>query len=102
MRELRLDMTQEIKNFETWYEATAERGMARPRLTENRQCDVCIIGGGLAGISAAHQLSRAVKGVVLIEARRLAWGASGRNGGFVSSGFALGASDIAARVGLDA
>ena len=102
MRELRLEMTQEIKNFETWYEATAERGPPRPPLTENTQCDVCIIGGGLAGISAAHQLIRAGKSVVLIEARRLAWGASGRNGGFVSSGFARGASDIAAYVGLDA
>ncbi|MBL8894143.1 MAG: FAD-binding oxidoreductase [Rhizobiales bacterium] len=95
-------MTHEIKKFETWYEATAERGAARPGLTKNAKCDVCIIGGGLAGLSAAQQLARAGKSVVLFEGKRLAWGASGRNGGFVSSGFALGAADLAARVGLDA
>lgn len=95
-------MTQEIKKFETWYEATSERGPARAQLTENTQCDVCIVGGGLAGLSVAHQLARAGKSVVLLEGKRLAWGASGRNGGFVSSGFALGASDLTAQVGLEA
>lgn len=95
-------MTQEIKKFETWYEATAERGLARAPLTAKIQCEVCVIGGGLAGLSAAHQLARAGKSVVLIEGRRLVWGASGRNGGFVSSGFALGASDLKTHVGLDA
>lgn len=95
-------MTQEIKKFETWYEATVERGAARAQLTETVKCDVCVIGGGLAGLSTAQQLARAGKSVVLIEGKRLAWGASGRNGGFVSSGFALGTADLAARVGLDA
>ncbi|MFO0994894.1 MAG: FAD-binding oxidoreductase [Hyphomicrobiales bacterium] len=95
-------MTQEIKKFETWYEATAERGPTRPSLTQDMQCDVCIIGGGLAGLTTAQQLARAGKSVVLLEAKRLAWAASGRNGGFVSSGFALGAADLAVRLGLDA
>ncbi len=95
-------MRQEIKKFETWYEATAERGATHPQLAQNAECDVCVVGGGLAGLSVAHQLARAGKSVFLIEARRLAWGASGRNGGFVSSGFALGASDLTAQVGLEA
>lgn len=95
-------MTQEIKRFETWYEATVERGSARPQLAENAEYDVCVIGGGLAGLSTAHQLVQAGKTVALLEAKRLAWGASGRNGGFVSSGFALAASDIATHAGLDA
>ena len=41
------------------------------------------------------------KSVILIEAKRLVWGASGRNGGFVSDGFALDATELAARVGIE-
>lgn len=95
-------MTQEIKKFETWYEATAQRSEGRQRDVLNAPCDVCVIGGGLAGITAAHQLAHAGKSVILLEGKRLAWGASGRNGGFVSNGFALGASDLTASVGLQA
>lgn len=95
-------MTQEIKRFETWYEATADRGTARRQLAENIECETCIVGGGLAGLTTAHQLAEAGRSVALLEARRLAWGASGRNGGFVSSGFALGASELTAHAGLEA
>ena len=63
------------------------------------EADVCVIGGGLAGLTTALELARLGKSVVLLEAQRVAFGASGRNGGFVSNGFALGSEDIAARVG---
>lgn len=86
----------------TWYEATAERGPARPTLTGAHAADVCVIGAGLAGLTTALELARRGKSVVLLEAKRIAWGASGRNGGFVSNGFALGVGDIARKLGKDA
>ncbi len=86
---------------ETWYEATAQRGQPRAPLTGEVEADVCVIGGGLAGLTSALELARAGKRVVLLEARNIAWGASGRNGGFVSNGFALGLDEIALAAGLD-
>jgi glycine/D-amino acid oxidase-like deaminating enzyme len=85
----------------TWYEATAVREAVHPPLGGRIEADVCVIGGGLAGITSALELARRGKRVVLLEADRLAWGASGRNGGFVSSGFAEGTEDIERKVGLD-
>ena len=87
---------------ETWYEATADRGPLRAVLSGRGEADICIIGGGLAGLTAALELARRGKRVRLLEARRLAWGASGRNGGFVSNGFAESLDEIAARVGIEA
>lgn len=63
------------------------------------QADVCIVGGGLAGLTAALRLLRSGRSVILLEAQRIAWGASGRNGGFVSAGYATGLSAIERRVG---
>lgn len=48
----------------------------------------CVIGGGLAGLTTAREFARKDHDVVLLEARSVGWGASGRNGGFVSAGFA--------------
>ncbi|HUR42606.1 MAG TPA: FAD-binding oxidoreductase [Aestuariivirga sp.] len=87
---------------ETWYETTAQRGQPRASLRGEREADVCIIGGGLAGLTTALELARRGKRVVLLEAKYLAWGASGRNGGFVSNGYALSLDEIALRAGLDA
>ena len=87
---------------DTWYEATADRGMPRPALAGTVSTDVCVVGGGLAGLTTALELARRGVSVALLEARRIAWGASGRNGGFVSNGFAEGMDNIKARVGRDA
>ena len=86
----------------TWYEATAKRGAARPPLRGIAEADVCVIGGGLAGLTTALELARRGVSVALLEAKRIAWGASGRNGGFVSNGFAEGMETVAARAGLEA
>ena len=95
-------MTQSVNEFPTWYEATTDRGEVRASLLGTVKTDVCVVGGGLAGLTTALELSRRKKRVVLLEAERLAWGASGRNGGFVSNGFAEGIENIQKRVGLDA
>jgi gamma-glutamylputrescine oxidase len=87
---------------ETWYEATVSRGDPRPSVSGPITADVTVIGGGLAGLTAALELQRKGKQVVLLEAKRLAWGASGRNGGFVFNGFARAISEVAQAAGLDA
>ncbi|TCT10491.1 gamma-glutamylputrescine oxidase [Paralcaligenes ureilyticus] len=72
-----------------------------PRLTQTEEADVCVIGAGLAGLTAALTLARAGKRVVLLEAEKVAWGASGRNGGVVSPGYSTSFAKIAKRAGLD-
>jgi gamma-glutamylputrescine oxidase len=86
----------------TWYEATATREALAAPLSNRIIADVCVVGGGLAGLTTCLELARHGKSVVLLEAGRIASGASGRNGGFVSNGFALSIDDVAAKVGVDA
>jgi gamma-glutamylputrescine oxidase len=94
-------LAQVIKLPESWYEATVSREPYRV-LRQHMDCDVCVIGGGLAGLTTALELARAGQSVVLLEASAVGCGASGRNGGFVSNGFALGIGDIQRHVGNDA
>src|SRR5580704_15807780 len=75
---------------------------AAPRgpLTFDLDVDVCVIGGGLAGLTAARELARRGWSVAVLEAQRVAWNASGRNAGFVAPGFAERLEAIVERVGL--
>jgi gamma-glutamylputrescine oxidase len=57
-----------------------------PALEGAEAADVCVIGGGYTGLSAALHLAEAGLDVVLVEAQRVGWGASGRNGGQLGSG----------------
>ena len=85
---------------DVWYRRQAAPDLPTyPPLQSQTEADVCIIGGGLAGLTTAHHLAKAGRTVVLVEARRVDWGASGRNGGFASPGYSLGHDGIAARVG---
>lgn len=88
-------------HVDSHYAAQAEAWPLRAPVFGQISCDVCIIGGGLAGLTCADELARAGKNVVLLEAQRVGWGASGRNGGFVSPGFAADWSDVLKRVDLD-
>jgi glycine/D-amino acid oxidase-like deaminating enzyme len=85
----------------TWYEATAAAKRDRARLTFDLDVDVCVIGGGLAGLTVARELARRNWSVAVLEARQIGWSASGRNCGFVLPGFAETMSRIAERVGPD-
>jgi gamma-glutamylputrescine oxidase len=86
---------------ETWYRARLADPGPRPPLSGQLDADVCVVGGGLAGLTAALELARAGRAVCLLEANRVGWGASGRNGGFVSPGFSAGHDTLAQAVGED-
>ncbi len=85
----------------TWYTATMVPTAAHGRLTFDLDVDVCVIGGGLAGLTTAREIARRGWSVAVLEGRRLAWNASGRNDGFVLPGFAESMERVVARVGID-
>jgi gamma-glutamylputrescine oxidase len=91
-----------VNTVESWYEATAERSSGHHHVAVSLTADVCVIGAGLAGLTTALELSKLGQSVVLLDAGRVAGAASGRNGGFVSNGFALGIESVARHVGLEA
>lgn len=72
----------------SYYEATATRPAPAPALIGRISADVCVVGGGYAGLSAALELAGKGFSVALLEAKTLGWGASGRNGGHVIVGYA--------------
>jgi glycine/D-amino acid oxidase-like deaminating enzyme len=85
--------------IDTYYRRTIVDHSAYRALSGTHHVDVCVIGGGLAGLSTAHEcLQRGLK-VALLEQHRIAWGASGRNGGFVTGGYATGHAKIVRRAG---
>ena len=84
----------------TWYAATMVDAPQRAALAGDVDVDVCVIGAGLAGLTTARELARRGWSVAVLEARRVAWNASGRNAGLVAPGFAERLETIVERVGL--
>jgi gamma-glutamylputrescine oxidase len=85
----------------TWYTDTKAAAPERAPLASDVDADVCVIGAGLAGLTTAREIARRGYSVVVIEAREVAWNASGRNTGFVLPGFACDMEKVVKRVGLD-
>lgn len=83
----------------SYYEATRRVALETERLQGDLRVDVAIIGGGITGCSAALELAERGFSVALLEARDIGWGASGRNGGQVLPGFAVGQTKLARLVG---
>jgi len=83
----------------SWYAATRQAAPAARPLSGAVEADVCIVGGGYSGLSAALHLARAGRRVVLVEGERLGWGASGRNGGQVHVGMRRDQDWLEKRVG---
>lgn len=74
------------QHAQSWYASNLGEVPARPPLEGAEDCDVCIIGAGFTGLSAALHLAERGYRVIVLEAHLAGWGASGRNGGQVSSG----------------
>jgi gamma-glutamylputrescine oxidase len=94
-------MTQEDTYGPSWYAATMVAAPQRPPLTLDLDVDVCVVGGGLAGLAIAREVARRGWSVAVLEAKRVAWNASGRNCGFVVPGFAQSLDRVVERVGRD-
>jgi len=89
------------QHVSSYYAATANDRRERPALAGEARADVCVVGGGFTGLSAALHLAERGYRVVLLEAERLGWGASGRNGGQMNSGQRVGQETLEALVGLE-
>jgi gamma-glutamylputrescine oxidase len=86
---------------ETFYSATARLAPERRALAQDIETEVCVVGGGFAGLWTARALLARGQEVVLLEAGEVAGEASGQNGGFVSAGYAERIAKIVERVGID-
>jgi glycine/D-amino acid oxidase-like deaminating enzyme len=79
--------------------ATAPPPVPTPSLQESVTTDVCVVGGGYAGLSTALHLAERGTSVVVLEAREPGWGASGRNGGQVIPGLKYDPDELIAKFG---
>jgi len=70
---------------DSYYFASANQVPEFPKQQGAENADVCVIGAGFTGLSAALHLAKAGYAVILLDAHRVGWGASGRNGGQLSS-----------------
>ena len=82
----------------SYYAATVNEVTAYPELHGAHSADVCVVGGGFTGVSTALTLAERGYSVAIIEANRVGWGASGRNGGQLINGFS-GLSKLAKKHG---
>jgi gamma-glutamylputrescine oxidase len=101
-------MSAELKSVElklaqnSYYAASANSVPDYPQLLGDIEADVCVIGGGFAGLSSAIELADRGYSVVVLEAKHIGWGASGRNGGQIIAGLACEQSVIEKALGLEA
>ena len=92
---------QSAQHIGTYYAATYGQIPLRPRLQEALDCDVIIVGGGFSGLHTGLRLALAGKKVVLLEASRIAWAASGRNGGQALPGWSCDMPPLEKALGLE-
>lgn len=85
----------------SWYAASTAPLPVQPALAGRIDCDVCVLGAGYTGLATALELAEAGYRVVVLEARRIGWGASGRNGGQAIVGFGCGEEKLESLVGQD-
>ena len=85
----------------SWYQDTRRYTETYPRLEADLEADVCVVGGGFGGVNTALELAERGYSVVLVEGRRIGWGASGRNGGQLIQGIGHGLDKFANILGED-
>jgi len=86
----------------SYYAASANEQPIYSKLESNIDADVCVVGGGFAGLSAAIELTDRGYSVIVLEAKHIGWGASGRNGGQIIAGLACEQEVIEKALGFDA
>lgn len=85
--------------IDSYYTASAHAASVRPPLEGAVECDVCVVGAGIAGCSAALHLAERGLSVVVLEEHRVGWGASGRSGGQALFGVAAGQAKLTRLIG---
>ncbi len=85
----------------SYYAATANRQLDFAPLRGELRADVCIVGGGFSGLNTAIELAERGLSVVILEAHKIGWGASGRNGGQLIRGVGHGVEQFAPVIGQD-
>jgi glycine/D-amino acid oxidase-like deaminating enzyme len=83
----------------SYYAATPNRSLAFAPLQGEVRADVCIVGGGFSGLNTAIELAERGRSVILLEARLIGWGASGRNGGQLIRGVGHGVEQFRLTIG---
>ena len=86
---------------DSWYVASTKIPPERPQLRGDHKADVCIVGAGYTGLSAARHLAAKGLDVVVLDAHRAGFGASGRNGGQVCSGYNHDQTTLTQKLGHD-
>lgn len=86
-------------HIDSYYEASAQATPARPELRGTVECDVCVVGAGIAGCSTALHLAERGYSVVVLEEHRVGWGASGRSGGQALPGVAADLAKLRRLIG---
>ncbi|MBD3897338.1 FAD-binding oxidoreductase [Halomonas sp. ML-15] len=94
-----MTQTPATEHVASYYAATATAGPARPSLSGEVSCDVCVVGAGFTGISSALHLAERGYKVVVLEAARVGFGASGRNGGQIVNSYSRDMDVIEAKYG---
>jgi len=89
-------------HIHSYFAATANAAPSYPGLVGDASSDVCVVGGGIAGCSTALHLAGRGYRVVLLEDKRIGWGASGRSGAQALPGFACSQHKLAQLVGREA
>lgn len=85
----------------SYYAASRNRQLDLPPLDTEVRADVCVVGGGFTGLNTAIELAQKGLSVVLLEARKIGWGASGRNGGQLIRGVGHGVEQFEPVIGTD-
>ena len=93
--------TDKIGHTTSYYAASANASPERESLNDSIHADVCVIGGGFSGLSAALHLSAQGRHVTLLEGARIGWGASGRNGGQLIHGLNASLDTVGKRYGQE-
>lgn len=88
-----------LEHVASWYAASAHAAPVRAPLQGAAQADVCVIGAGYSGLSTALHLCERGYRVMVLEAARVGWGASGRNGGQLVNGYSRDLDVIRKRYG---
>ena len=78
----------------SYYAASANQELQCPTLQGHNSADICIVGAGITGLSAALNLAERGYKVTVLEANLVGWGASGRSGGQMIFGYGCDMSVI--------